>query len=467
VTFLIPSHAIAFKRRRFIIIIQSTYGKACGSLETIKKEFRENEWIKDIYRIEITRDREGEAVFRHPDGFETFVLCAGREQIGALRGRKFGAYRPDLIIIDDVEDDEMVKNPERRLDLKNNFNEVVMLLGERNKVQVFVIGTILHDDSLVANLVSKNDYKSFRKLLYKGLNQLKNGKLVSLWEYKWTVAELQKMARDNPAKFAKEIQNDPSVGLTQDIHREDFRYWYIEEGKYVLLDEFNRVMARGDLKTCKAAVACDLAWEERRENDFSVIMPGFITPQSDILIDDYICKKGLRPHEIEEILFSFDKRLRSITNSPVPFGFEKAKLEKIIQHLMRLAMRKRKQYLWFVDLEWDRDKITRIVTRLQPRYKQHIIYHKKGMGDLELQLTRLRSSAFDDLADAGQGLIQLLEYPKQPQKQITPQDEFMWWREQAIKFHQKNISKGNIKKPEYVFGNKNKRFEIPYTIGFR
>lgn len=463
ITFLLPSHTIAFKRKRFIIICQSTYAKAVRSLETIKKEFRENEWLKRDFKVTIRKDSEGESIFRHADGFETQVLCSGRDQIGALRGSKFGAYRPDLIIVDDLEDDEMVRNPDRRLDLKNNFDEVILLLGERNTVQVIVIGTILHDDSQMAKLVDAKQYLEFRKLLYRGRNKMGDGSYQSLWEYKWTVEELNQMEKDNPSKFAKEIQNDPSTGLLQDIHVEDFRYWYKEENQYVLLDETGRVVSRGDFYTCKAAVGCDLAWDDKRQDDFSVIMPGFLTPQSDILIDDYICKKGLRPDEMEEILFSMEARLKSLTKTSVPFGFEKAKAEKIMQWLMRQAMKKRNKALWFKPLVWDTDKITRIVTRLQPRYKQHMIYHKRGMGDLERQLVRVRSAAHDDLADALQGLVQLLEYPKQERQPEVKDNDFMWWRQQAIE--SKKTPKDKAKR--YLFGVKNNITSIPAQVGFR
>ena len=456
VTFLLPTHAIAFKQAHFIVIIQSTYAKAAGSLETIKREFKENQDLIKDHKVVIRKDAEGDTIFRHPCGHEIQVLCAGREQIGALRGRKFGAYRPDLIIIDDVEDDEMVRNPDRRRELQSLFDEVVMLLGERNHVKVLMIGTVLHDDSQIAKMISKKEYPKFRKLLYRGWNKMPDGKVRSLWDYKWTVADLEEMMRHNPTKFAKEIQNDPTTGLLQDISQEDFRYWYQEEGKAILFGESNQVIERYELHQCKAAVAIDLAWEEKRQDDETVIMPAYLTPSSDLLIDDYINKRGMRPNEIYEILFTMDTRYRSITRHPVPFGFEKAKLEKVIKHLLKLEMKKRNQFLWFRDLAWDKDKIERIVTRLQPRYKQHVIYHKKGMGDLERQLVRVRSAAHDDLADCCQSLVQLLEYPKKQKVEEKTDDMFERVRQQTIKSRKP-------KKGRYVFGMKNKNFEVPHV----
>lgn len=84
------------------------------------------------------------------------------------------------------------------------------------------------------------------------------------------------------------------------------------------------------------------------------------------------------------------------------------------------------------------------------------------MGDLERQLVRIRSAAHDDLADAEQGLVQLLENPKSQQKKKPKDDAFNWWRDKAIKFKNKN-KKGN----PFVFGQKNKVFTIPSTEGYQ
>ena len=269
------------------------------------------------------------------------------------------------------------------------------------------------------------------------------------------------MRGDKSSVFAKEYQNDPVSGLMAKFHREDFRYWRVENLEYLLFDEQARITSRGSLSSCRAAIACDLAWEEKRESDYSVILSAFLTPQSDILIDYFTFKKGMRPHEIEEILFSLEERLRAVTGTTVPVGFEKAKLEKVIKHLLSQAMKQRNRWLVFKDLQWDADKIQRIVTRLEPRYSQHTIFHKQGMGELENQLLRVPSGTHDDLPDALQGVCQLLHYPKMKKKEEVVDDEFEWWRKQAIMAHTRSADR-------YVFGNKSvKGFEIPYKVAYR
>ena len=449
--------SIFFKKKNFIILVQNTYAKAAASLENIKKEMRDNDRLRTTFRVTMRKDAEGDTIFRHPDGAETRVLCKGADQLGSIRGERFGAYRPDLILVDDIEDDEMVRNPERRIELEKQFNEVLKYAGEHGTTQIIVIGTILHDDSLLAKLLDSKQYGRFRKLFYrarmeKGLVGGAMGR-VSLWPEKWTVDELDEMEKDDPSGFAKEMQGDPSSGILEGIQRADFRYWDLDGSEAVLRNELGEVSARWPLKDCKAAISYDLAWEEKRENDFGVIFPAIMTPGADILFDTYFVKRGIRPHEFEETAFAMNARLEMLTGKRVVNGFEKAKLEKVMKWWLGEAMRRRNKFLWLKDLQWDGDKIQRILTRLGNRYSQHVIYHRRGMGDLENQLIRIRSVAHDDIADAAQGVVQLLVHAPTTKTEPKKTDAFDWWRKQTPKWRDAN-------KSPYVFGKKTDSFKI-------
>lgn len=447
-TFLFPVHKICFKKKHFILICQNTYAKSARSLENIKKEFRENPKLAE-FKIVVVKDSEGDSIFRHPDGFEIRVLCKGAEQIGSVRGEKFGAWRPDLILVDDLEDDELVRNPERRVALKEAFDEALIPAGDRETVDVIVIGTILHDDSLMAKLVSSTEYKEYRKLLFKALGD--DG--LSLWPQKWSYDDLKKMEAEKPSVFAKEYQNDPSHGEMSDIKDSDFRYWEIIENQYICYGEHGEIIARGDLRSCRGAIVADLAWEEKRESDSTAIVPGYLTPESYLLVDDYICKKGMKPDEFIATVVAMETRMKALTGYYVPLGIEKAKQEKIYKHLFLKWMQANNHWITIKELKWDGDKIQRIMVRCQPRYAQHAIFHKRGMGELELQATRLRSTAHDDLIDGVQGLCQLLDTPRSLSKKppVEKDDQFMKLRQFAIDARQG-------KKETFIFGKKGKKF---------
>lgn len=443
--FLLPAHRIIFKKKKFIIIVQNTYKKAVGTLEGIKDEIRFNQRIKWDFGITLGKDAEGDTIFAHPDGFRTRVLCKGVEQIGSVRGERFGAWRPDLIIGDDMEDDEMVKSQERRQSLKDLYDNALIPAGDIKNLEVIIIGTILHDDSLMAELVSQDRYTEYRKLFYIARYK-ENDEILSLWPERWTVAELDEIERNKPESFAKEMQGDPSSGTMETIRREDFRNWRIENGNAVLIDGDGIINARWDLKVCRAAVGIDLAWEEKKGSDFAAIVPGLITPANDLLVDDYIQKKGLRPDEFEEICYNLNAKYETLTGKRVQFGFEKAKLEKVMKWFLKEAMKRRGKFLWFKDIAWGtQDKIERIMFRIANRYTQHSVYHKKGMGDLENQLVRLRSAAHDDLADALAMLPEMLASAPAKKMVVKKDDLFEFLKRHTTGYRDKPRN-------EYQFG---------------
>lgn len=466
VTFLQATHGICFKRFRFIVIVQNTFNKAAGSLDSIKKEFKDNRDLLNSFPVTITRDAQGDSIFRHPDGFETRVICKGADQIGSVRGEKFGAWRPDLIIIDDLEDDELVKNPERRKELQDLYDEALIPAGESGKVQVLAIGTILHDDCQMAKLVDPDLYTEYRKLFYTARHVGKlDGLRHSLWPEKWSLEYLDRLEQDKPAVFAKEYMGDPAIGSQETIRREDFRYWKVDNNRVVLLNEDNTVQASWDYKECKAAIAIDLAWEDKQSSDFSAVVPALLTPGNDILIDSYVAKKGLRPDELENIIFEMSKKYEMLTGKRVQIGLEKAKLEKVMKWFLSEAQRRRNQWLWLKDISWGtKDKVERILARVGNRYAQHAIFHKKGMGDLENQLVRLRSVAHDDIADCVGMLPEMLAYAPNIIKKADTTDMFEWWRNVAIK--EKQQKNGTIKK-DFVYGQKNKGFVLPSTQSYK
>lgn len=441
-TFLDAVHGICLKKERFIVIVQNTYAKSAGSLNNIKFEFRYNERLKNDFGIDMEiKDAEGDTVFRHPDGFMTRVLCKGADQLGSIRGERFGAYRPTLILIDDLEDDEMVRNPERRNELEKQFNEVLNYAGESGETRTVVDGTILHDDSLLAKILSADKYKRFKKLFYRART---DG--VSLWPQKWTVEELADMEAEDPVGFAKEMQGDPSSGSLETIRREDFRCWEEKDNGIILYNEKNEVAAKWSFKECRAAIAVDLAWENNKASDYSAIMPGLVTPSNDILFCSYVVRRGLRPDELEEIIFSTSARYEAITGKRVQVGFEKAKLEKVMKWFLQEAQRRRNQWLWLKDINWGgKDKVERVLSRLGNRYAQHSVYHKRGMGELENQLIRLRSVAHDDLADCAGMLPEMLAYAPGKIKIPDVEDKFMEMRKHTPLYRERHKSK-------YIFG---------------
>ena len=80
-----------------------------------------------------------------------------------LRGRRHGPHRPDLVVLDDIENDENVEKPEQRDKLDKWLKKTVLPLGGPGaKLDVVYIGTILHYDSVLSRTLSNPFWRTRR-----------------------------------------------------------------------------------------------------------------------------------------------------------------------------------------------------------------------------------------------------------------------------------------------------------------
>ena len=215
-------------KRHFIILISDTVTQATGLLDALKDELENNEaiaWLYgDIYGAEwnsealiiLGIDQKG---IRH----KTKIIAKGAGM--KIRGLKFRSFRPDLIIIDDLENDELVESADRRKKLKNWLVKGVLPALAKEIGCIIMIGTVLHRDSLLSNILKgKDQFIGWKKRHYKGI--LANGE--SLWPERWPVSELIAMRSNpkhplylGPIAFASEIQNEP-ISEEDQIIQEDW-----------------------------------------------------------------------------------------------------------------------------------------------------------------------------------------------------------------------------------------------------
>lgn len=136
--------------KRFIIIAMDTYEQAALMVEAIKVEIEANPRMAyDFPEFSGAgrRWREGEIVTRN----SVMILGAGARQ--ALRGRRYGPYRPDLVILDDIENDVNVESPPYRRKLQAWVEKTVMKLGPADgSLDILMVGTVLHYDAVLVRL---------------------------------------------------------------------------------------------------------------------------------------------------------------------------------------------------------------------------------------------------------------------------------------------------------------------------
>jgi predicted phage terminase large subunit-like protein len=156
-----------------------------------------------------TRSKWSEAMFTTATGVTVQAKGSG----ASLRGVRVGPNRPDLIICDDIEKDELVATPEGRRKLEHWLRRVVMPALAPDG-QLLVLGSLIHYDSLLANLSNPKrfprwDYKVYRAL-EAPLHDDGEHYRVALWPARWSVERLdEERERIGTLAFEQEYQANP------------------------------------------------------------------------------------------------------------------------------------------------------------------------------------------------------------------------------------------------------------------
>lgn len=142
---------ILCRTANYALIISDTEAQAVNFLHDIKAELEENEVLHGLFGVPtFLKDNEADCIIEWPDGHKQRI--SARSSLQKLRGLKWYGKRPDYIVGDDMENDEIVLNEERRLKFKRWIYGALLPMGSR-KMRVRFVGTILHMDSLLMSFM--------------------------------------------------------------------------------------------------------------------------------------------------------------------------------------------------------------------------------------------------------------------------------------------------------------------------
>ncbi|MBN1865758.1 hypothetical protein JW916_00555 [Candidatus Sumerlaeota bacterium] len=158
---IFPIHAALYRREAYVAILSATLKQARQRLRNIKAEFDANAGLRRDYRNEIRNRKAWTANGIEINDVRIDAFSAGTE----LRGISHRQWRPTLVLLDDVEDSQAVRSPEQRERLMDWYNEVIENLGD-TYTAVEIVGTLLHPDSLLSNLLKRPDFeaRTFRSI---------------------------------------------------------------------------------------------------------------------------------------------------------------------------------------------------------------------------------------------------------------------------------------------------------------
>ncbi|QRQ81834.1 Mu transposase C-terminal domain-containing protein [Paralysiella testudinis] len=240
VTQLFTLYCIVTGQKHYCVIVMDSIDQAYPMLEAIKAELEFNPRFKTDFPDAAGQGRVWQAgTIVTANDIKVQVAGSGKK----LRGLRHGPYRPDLTVLDDIENDEQVRNPEQRDKTEAWLKKTVLPLGGvGQKYDVVYIGTILHYDSVLSRTLKnpfwrsikfkamlqwpdnmvlwekweelyRNDGESVADAFYQAHKiEMKQGAHTS-WAARDVLALMKIRARDGHTTFDSEYQNDPVGAL--------------------------------------------------------------------------------------------------------------------------------------------------------------------------------------------------------------------------------------------------------------
>lgn len=417
-TFKGTMHAVLYGYKHYPIILSDSSDQAEGFLENIRVEFEENGLIREDFG-----DLQGKVwrnnVILTASGIKVEAIGSGKK----IRGRKHRNWRPDLLVLDDIENDENVRTPEQRLKLSNWFNKAVSKAGD-DYTDIVYIGTLLHYDSLLAHTLSNPGYKSIK---YKAVLAFSDAEdLWKQWEDIYT--DLSNDSHEEDARAFFEVHREEMLAGTKVLWEEKLSYYdlmkmRVDEGEASFNSEEQNEPINPD--DCLFQEEW-LDYYNEAEVDFkdrNFIFFGFMDPSlGKTKHSDFSAILTLAKHKATGYMYVYDadierrhpdriiadilekeRRLRrDFGRGYKKFGCETVQFQWFLKEELVKASAKAGLYLPVEEVPQTADKVLRIQT-MQPDIKNKYIKFSRRHKRLLEQLLQFPMGAHDDGPDALEG----------------------------------------------------------------
>jgi len=395
--FLAGWHALNAKKH-FILIISDTITQAKLHLGGLKDELENNELINWIWG-DVVGEVWGEEriVVNSPNG-KVMIMALGAGM--KIRGLKYQQYRPELVIIDDLENTEMVYSAERRQKVQRWF-DYDLKSGVDKDGDIIYLGTILHYDSLLKKVVEKKEqYQSWKTLKYKALT---NGE--SIWPQRYSTEYLKAIRDDsNHPKyvgslvFAQEYQNEPQDDKDRIIQSEWIKtYSYAERLANTPGESEEEKQTNFFGRFSEIIAAVDPAIGDKEQSDFfSMYIMGVEKETSNEYQLDLLRGKFTIDEQVEKIMGMCKKwQVRVL-------GIESNAYQAGLFQLVRSALHKAGLSTRIIKIRTDKDKIRRAKIH-SVAFEGGFIYlrhDQRGFDIIKTEIVEFPLAAHDDTFDS-------------------------------------------------------------------
>jgi len=411
--------SVLFREREYVLVVSDTITQAVQFLGDIKKELIDNESIRSLFKIkELIKDTEDDLICVCEDGHTFRMSAKGSEQ--KVRGLKWNNKRPDLIICDDLENDEIVLNKERRLKFKRWFYGALLPCRSYRGI-VRYVGTILHNDSLLESVMPKRNDKDTVVEDLKTWSTKRKPSWLAV-KYRAHTNDFTKILWEDRYEkdfFVTKRQEYVDQGLP-DIYSQEYLNIPVDESmSYFRRNDFldfsdmdRQLLTKSDWKKhFNFYIGSDLAVSQSETADYSVFVIGGVD-ENGLLYIFRVIRERMDSQEIVETLLSLQR-----VYDPIAISMEKGQIEKAIGPFLRQRMLETGDFINLLAVAPSVDKLTR-ARSIQARVRAGAVKFNKQQDwflDFEEEAIIFPRSKHDDQVDAlaylGLILDKLMEAP--------------------------------------------------------
>jgi len=331
----------------YILVIQDSVSMVESTFETLLG-YIENSELKN--HLDIKKKRLGDDPTIHiwnKDKQKMFFL-KGRGSGQSMRGINIHGKRPNIIILDDIENEEKHSTKESRQKLKNWFFNVVVPSINPNRFEFIFIGTPIHEDALLMNLVESEKWATIQLPV---AEEYPADKVISCWEDRFTkeyIEDIYKMLEEQ--------------GKVQSFYQEYMLEVVPGENKLFdmeKINEYSMLDMKDKLPNFTYYVSVDLAVSEREYADYTAIaVIGVDESNNWFLVDGFFGR--VKPDETIDRIFEFVAKWK-----PASVVLEKVAFQLSMKTFIQNEMIKRGKFFNLEMVSRNKSKLS-VIKAFQP-----------------------------------------------------------------------------------------------------
>jgi len=410
-----------FRHAPYIVYISATAAEAAQKVKTLARELIESPIIKELFgNLQGVKwaEEKGEIELVDATG-KPFCFIQAKGAGNQVRGLKWGKHRPSMFLVDDLEDKEDAQSEEMRKKLKKwFFSDLIGAMdnADMSDSRLVLIGTVVHQDSLLRNLIDEATEITFedadqqemvdlianREKFHTVILEACNDNYESVWPEFISTTSIRAKAEAYRQRglldiFFMEFRNMVIAGEEATFQQSMFRY-YSEQS-----EDFKNELKNGEIETI---IIIDPAKTANTKSAFTaVIAVGFNSIRNKIYFRDCINFKET-PDKIFKAGVDMARRFKTHV-----LGIEVTGLNNFVTFPFHQYIAGQDWYIDLIEIKALKDKSLR-VGGLAPLYRMGAIYHNEDLhvrGSLEAQLLSFPYSKYWDVMDCFANCIEMFD----------------------------------------------------------